>query len=89
MKKTNKLQIKDLVTIGIYTAIYFMVNVIVMVCSAGMDFYAYYFKSDLRCDLYAFNGKGSKTRCNSNYGHDYCSYLLDQRRFFSGTYCYI
>lgn len=32
MKKTNKLQIKDLVTIGIYTAIYFMVNVIVMVC---------------------------------------------------------
>lgn len=32
MKKTNKLQIKDLVTIGIFTAIYFMVNVIVMVC---------------------------------------------------------
>ncbi|AVQ45475.1 MptD family putative ECF transporter S component [Clostridium botulinum] len=34
MSKTeaNKLQIKDLVTIGIFSAIYFVVNLIVMVC---------------------------------------------------------
>lgn len=30
--ETNKLQIKDLVTIGIFSAIYFAVNLIVMVC---------------------------------------------------------
>lgn len=30
--ETNKLQIKDLVTIGIFSAIYFVVNLIVMVC---------------------------------------------------------
>ncbi|MCB2340540.1 MptD family putative ECF transporter S component [Clostridium estertheticum] len=30
--KTNTLQIKDLVTIGIFSAIYFVVNLIVMIC---------------------------------------------------------
>ncbi|MDO4324355.1 MAG: MptD family putative ECF transporter S component [Lachnospiraceae bacterium] len=30
-KNTNKLQVKDLVTIGIFSAIYFVINLIVMV----------------------------------------------------------
>ena len=32
IKDSKKLQVKDLVTIGIFTAVYFVLNVIVMVC---------------------------------------------------------
>lgn len=31
-RNSNKLQVKDLVTIGIFSAIYFVINLIVMVC---------------------------------------------------------
>lgn len=31
-KDTSKLQVKDLVTIGIFSAIYFVVNLIIMIC---------------------------------------------------------